>query len=244
METVEVINGRSPLSKADARKRYVEIGELVVLKQIQDDSAKLDDRAIAIGPFARLDASAAAAHDGKTRGAVTNLFGSQAAYQTETMALALSAIAWIEKIEYPSPDDFDTPDKWVDAFFSGQSDRGPQHGAEPTVNYAFLWALWLSTVPYGLWSEEISRTGLAEYRQWVAQLKDVFADALDHFDLAVGEGATVLDLASAAASLIEGIWLNQCLTVNHPSDPSEPVSAALRRSGRMLWRGATRPRAD
>ena len=31
------------------------------------------------------------------------------------------------------------------------------HGSEPTVNYAFLWTLWLSVVPYGLWSEQISR---------------------------------------------------------------------------------------
>lgn len=31
------------------------------------------------------EADAVAARDGKTRGAITNLFGSQAAYQTETM---------------------------------------------------------------------------------------------------------------------------------------------------------------
>ena len=44
---------------------------------------------------------------------------------------------------------------------------------------------------------------------------------------------TLADLAGAAASLIEGAWLNQCLT--------EPDDAFLRRSGRLLWAGATEP---
>jgi hypothetical protein len=52
----------------------------------------------------------------------------------------------------------------------------------------------------------------------------------------------VRDLASAAASLVEGVWLNQCLTRHHPSEPSEPISTLLRRSGRLLWLGATAPR--
>jgi hypothetical protein len=46
---------------------------------------------MAIGPFARLDAGDVAAHVGKTRGAISNAFGSQAAFQAETMALALGA---------------------------------------------------------------------------------------------------------------------------------------------------------
>ena len=96
---------RSTLPKDEARRRYVEIGELKVLEQIKRDSELLDEQAIPIGPFARLDANAVAAHDGKTRGAITNLFGSQAAYQAETMALALSAGDWIERLEYPAPAD-------------------------------------------------------------------------------------------------------------------------------------------
>ena len=36
---------------------------------------------------------------------------------------------------------------------------------------------------------------------------------------------------------------NACLSTRHPADPSEPVATAMRRSGRFLWRGATRPRA-
>ena len=65
--------------------------------------------AIAVGPFARLDANAVAAREGKTRGAITNLFGSQAAFQAETMALALNAGEWVERVEFPAPADFPTP---------------------------------------------------------------------------------------------------------------------------------------
>lgn len=235
--------GRSTLPKPEARQRYIEIGELVVLEQIQQDSKALDDNMIAVGPFARLDAGAVAAHDGKTRGAVTNLFGSQAIFQAETMALALSASALIEHVEYPAPADFPDPDDWVDAFFTGQSARGPLHGAVPTVNYAFLWAIWLSAVPYGLWSEQICRSSMEEHVQWVNQLEQVLAKALDHYGLALRAGVTSTDLACAIASTVEGVWLNQCLTNRHPCETSEPIATVLRRAGRMLWRGATEPAA-
>jgi hypothetical protein len=69
--------------------------EIVALQQIQKDSKILDNQAIPVGPFARLDANAVAAQHGKTRGAITNLFGSQTAFQAETMALALSARDWV-----------------------------------------------------------------------------------------------------------------------------------------------------
>jgi hypothetical protein len=107
-----------------------------VLEQIRRDSERLEGNSLVVGPFARLDANRVAAADDKTRGAITNLFGSQAAFQADTMARALSA-----------------------------------------------------------------------------------------------------------SDLIEGAWLNQCLTTRHPADPSEPIAAVLRRSGRLFWRGATRPRA-
>ncbi len=235
-------SGRSTLPKPDARERYVQIGEIVVLEQIRQDAALLDGRAIAVGPFARLDAGTVAARDGKTRGAITNLFGSQGAFQAETMALALSAQDWIEQLEIPAPAAYSTADAWVDAFFAGQSARGPRHGAEPTVNYAFLWALWLSAIPYGLWSAEISRSSMDEHTQWLQRLEQVFGQALDHFGLTIRDGTTVNDLACAAASLIEGVWLNQCLTTRHPSAPGQPIATVLRRAGKMLWLGATEPR--
>lgn len=240
MEIAKLKRERSTLPKPDARRRYVEIGELAVLEQIQRDSIALDDSAIPIGPFARLDAAAVASQDGKTRGAITNLFGSQAAFQTETMALALSASSWIDQFDFPAPCAFDTPGEWVDAFFLGQSARGPQHGAKPVVSYAFLWALWLSTVPYGLWSQEISQPAMAEYVQWTRRLEQIFAEAIDHFALSLREGTTVADLASAVASMVEGVWLNQCLTARHPIDSSEPIATALCRAGRLLWLGATK----
>ena len=90
-------------ARHEARHRYVEIGELVALEQIKTDSEALDAGSVAIGPFARLDANTVAARDGKTRGVITNLFGSQAAFQAETMALALSATDLIEQIVYPRP---------------------------------------------------------------------------------------------------------------------------------------------
>jgi hypothetical protein len=230
---------RSRLPRDEARRRYVEIGELAALEQIRADSGALDERAIAVGPFARLDATAVAARDGKTRGAITNLFGSQAAFQAETMALALSAGDWIERIEHPRAASFSGADEWVDALFAGESARGPRHDAEPASSYGFLWALWLSAVPYGLWSERISRPSMAEHVQLVRKLEDAFGEAIAHFGVALRDGTTVNDLACASASLVEGVWLNQCLTDRHPFDAGEPIAIVLRRGGRLLWRGAT-----
>lgn len=235
--------GRTPAetvaSGADMAARYVEIGELIALEQIKKDSEALDDHSIAVGPFARLDANAVAARDGKTRGVISNLFGSQAAFQAETMALALSAGDWIEQIEYPAPSDF--TDAWLDSLFTGESARGPLQGSKPIVNYANLWALWLSAVPYGLWSEEIRRPSMEEHVRWLNKLEQVLEEAMDHFGLSLREGTTANDLACSFASMIEGVWLNQCLTARHPSDPSEPIATVLRRSGRLLWLGATEP---
>ncbi len=56
---------RSTLPKAEARQRYVEIGELVVLEQIAQDAKVLDQGALAVGPFARLDAAVVAARTGR-----------------------------------------------------------------------------------------------------------------------------------------------------------------------------------
>jgi len=218
------------------------MGELVVLEQIREDARLLDAGATAIGPFARIDANVVADRDGKTRGAVTNLFGSQAAFQAETMALALYAGEWVEKIRFPQPPDFPTAELWFEALLAGESARGPAHGAKPAVSDGFLWSLWLSAVPYGVWSRQVSRPGMKEYVQWVGRLERLLAQALDHFRLALCAGTTANDLACAVASLIEGVWLNQCLTKHHPCDPAEPIVTQLLRSGRLLWRGAIETR--
>jgi len=188
-----------------------------------------------------VDANAVAARDGKTRGAISNLFGSQAAFQADTMALVLSAGDWIEQIEYPAPADHPTADAWIDALLSGESARGPAHGSEPALDYGALWTLWLSAVPYGLWSDQVSRPSMEEHVQLIERLEQVIEDALDHFGFALREDTTTNDLACALASMVEGVWLNQCLTASHPSDPAEPIATVLRRSGRMLWRGAIQP---
>ncbi len=232
---------RSTLSKDEARRRYVELAEVAVLEQIREDAETLDRESIPVGPFARLDANAVAAAEGKTRGSITNLFGSQAAFQAETMALAMSARDWIEHIVYPAPADHPSGDAWIDALLAAESARGPQRGADPVSTYAFLWAIWLSAVPYGLWSERIRRPSMDEHAQWVTRLETVLGEALDHFALAPRDGS-VRDLAEAFANLIEGVWLNQCLTDRHPSEPSEPIATLMRRSGRMVWRGGTTAR--
>ena len=233
--------GRSTLPRHAARARYVEIGEVVALEQIKTDSEALDAGTVAIGPFARLDANAVAARDGKTRGVITNLFGSQAAFQAETMALALSATDLIEQIEFPRPEHHPTAGEWVDALFAGEAARGPRHGADPAGGYAALWTLWLSAVPYGLWSETVAGPSVDENRAWMARLEAVFREAIDHYGMSLRTGTTVADLAVAAAGLVEGLWLNQCLTTRHPTDPSEPIETAMLRSGRLLWNGATVP---
>jgi hypothetical protein len=230
---------RSTLPKDEARQRYVEIGELVALEQIKKDSETLDHFSIAVGPFARLDANVVAAREGKTRGAITNLFGSQASFQAATMALALHSRDWIEQIQYPAPDDYPNVGGWLDAFFTAESERGPHMGADPSINYGSVWALWLSAVPYGLWSEEIRRPSMEEHTQWLEKLDQILQEAMRRFGSTLRKGVAVRDLASAFASLIEGVWLNQCMTANNPSDDSEPIAASLRRSGELLWVGAT-----
>ena len=181
---------RSTLPKDEARKRYARMGGLVVLEQIQKDSQLLGDKPIAVGPFARLDAEDVAAHDGKTRGAITNLFGSQAAFQAETMALALDASEWVARIKFPAPADFEDAEAWFDALLAGESARGPAHGAKPAVNDGFLWALWLGALPYGVWSEVVAKPSMAEYVQTVGRLEEAIEGALEHFGLAMREGTT------------------------------------------------------
>jgi len=225
--------GRSTLPRDEARGRYVEMGQLAALQQIKRDSEALDRRSIAVGPFARLDANDVAERDGKTRGVISHLFGSQSAFQVETMARALDAGDWIEQLEFPAPADHPDAGAWVEALFAAESARGPQRGARPKVDYAALWALWLSTVPYGLWSERVSKPSMEEQGQWIERLEREFGAAIEHFGLRLREGVTLTDLAGAASSLIEGAWLNQCLT--------PPDDTFLRRSGRLLWNGATEP---
>lgn len=79
---------------------------------------------------------------------------------------------------------------------------------------------------------------MEEHLLWVRRLAGAVTEALDHFDLSLRDDTTPEDVAAALASMIEGVWLNQCLTLRHPVDASEPITTALVRSGRMIWRGS------
>ena len=223
--------GRSTLPKDEARRRYVEIGQLAALEQIKRDSELLDQRSTAVGPFARLDAGAVAGRDGKTRGVISNLFGSQAAFQAETMERALDAGDWIESLEYPAPADHPDAGAWLDALFAAESARGPLQGDKPKVDYASLWALWLSTVPYGALEQAHQRAQHGGERAVVAPARAGLRQRRSSTSGGVlREGTTITDLAGAVASLIEGVWLNQCLNQRHPFDPDAAdrrVPAAL-----------------
>jgi hypothetical protein len=75
--------------------------------------------------------------------------------------------------------------------------------------------------------------------QWLEKLDWILQEAMRRFGSTLRVGVTVRDLSSAFASLIEGVWLNQCMTASNPSNASEPIAASLRRSGGFIWMGAT-----
>ena len=113
-------------------------------------------------------------------------------------------------------------EEWVDALLIVESARGPLHGDEPSVSYATLWALWLSAVPYGLWSEQVSTPSIEEQLQMLDGLAEALQGALDHFGLGLRHGTTVADIASAIASLTEGVWLGGA--TDRPRAPEAPAS--------------------
>ena len=63
-------------------------------------------------------------------GVISNLFGSQAAFQAETMERALDAGDWIESLDYPAPADHPDAGAWLDALFAAESARGPLQGRQ------------------------------------------------------------------------------------------------------------------
>jgi hypothetical protein len=113
---------------------------------------------------------------------------------------------------------------------------------EPATGYALDWALWLSQVPYGIWSERIAHPSMREFRHTAARLEtDSIRPALDRFGVEVRPPWTELDLATAMSSLVEGAWLNHCLSTEHPTRPDSDATRALRDGLWMLWQGATQP---
>jgi hypothetical protein len=240
---------RSPLSRDDAKKRYLQLAETALLRQIQVDARRLDreddERRVAVGPFARLKAEeVAAGADGKSRGAITNLFRSQRQFQLDAMALVLDDPN-VDAAVPPDPAAYANPRDWIEAVASAEAARGPSHGMEPAEGYAMSWVLWLSQVPYGVWSERIAVPSMREFRHSAERMeREVVRPALARFDLEPRPPWTPLDVAGAIVSLREGLWLNQCLSAEHSTrtdaDPSEAARAALT----MLWQGATQPASE
>jgi hypothetical protein len=237
---------RSNLSPDEARRRYIQLAELALLEQIQVDARRLDreddgDR-VAVGPFARLKADqVAAAADGKSRGAITNLFKSQRQFQLQAMGLVLEDPT-VDATVMPDPRGFDDPGEWIEAVATAQSERGPLHEMTPEVEYGQNWILWLSQVPYGVWSPRIAEPSMREFRHSAERLEvRVVRPGLAHFGLEVRPPWTTLDLAAAMDSLIEGLWLNQCLSREHPTAQGAATAQAARNAVRMIWQGATRP---
>jgi hypothetical protein len=237
---------RSNLAPNEARKRYIQLAEAALLGQIQVDARRLDreddDESVAVGPFARLKADQVAATDeGKSRGAITNLFKSQRQFQLQAMALVLEDPT-VDESARPDPRMFDDATAWIQAVASAESGRGPLHEMEPAAGYAMNWVLWLSQVPYGVWSKRIAEPSMREFRHSAERLVlEVVRPGLAHFGLEVVPPWTTLDLASAMGSLIEGLWLNQCLSEAHPTTEGAPAAQAARNAMRMVWQGATRP---
>ena len=237
---------RSPLSREDARSRYLQLAETALLAKIRLDALRLDreddERRVAVGPFARLNAEeVAASADGKSRGAITNLFKSQRQFQLEAMALVLDDPN-VDASVPPDPREFDEPREWIEAVASAESERGPLHGMEPAESYATSWVLWLSQVPYGVWSERIAAPSMREFRHSAERVEqELVRPALERFGLEPRPPWTPLDVAGAFISLREGLWLNQCLSREHSTRAGVDRAEAARTALTMLWQGATRP---
>ena len=236
---------RSSLSREDARSRYLQLAETALLAKIRLDALRLDreddERRVAVGPFARLNAEeVAASADGKSRGAITNLFKSQRQFQLEAMALVLDDPN-VDASVPPDPQEFDEPREWIEAVATAESERGPLHGMEPAGSYATSWVLWLSQVPYGVWSERIAAPSMREFRHSAERLeRELVRPALERFGLEPRPPWTPLDVAGALVSLREGLWLNQCLSKEHSTRAGVDRAEAARTAVTMLWQGATR----
>jgi hypothetical protein len=237
---------RSSLSREDARSRYLQLAETALLAKIRLDALRLDreddERRVAVGPFARLNAEeVAASADGKSRGAITNLFKSQRQFQLEAMALVLDDPN-VDASVPPDPREFDEPREWIEAVATAESERGPLHGMEPEESYATSWVLWLSQVPYGVWSERIAAPSMREFRHSAERLeRELVRPALERFGLEPRPPWTPLDVAGAFVSMREGLWLNQCLSREHSTRAGVDRAEAARTALTMLWQGATRP---
>jgi hypothetical protein len=238
---------RNRLTRDHASQTYIRAGELEVFRQLQRDALALDetmadDRAFAVGPFARLRADVVVDELGKTRGAITNLWGSQEAFRAAVMNVFLNDDSLgVDDVRYPEPDDFVSLDEWIDAWAAVEIERGPRHGMDPESRYGLRWAAWLGLVPYGIWSTTVAFASREEFRLGAERYAtDVVGPALEHFGLTLAQPTTISDLAVSVSTTIEGIWLSSCLSTADPIGRTPSISTTLATSLRLLIRGATR----
>ena len=237
---------RERLARVDAEETYIRAGELEVFRQLQRDGAALDatladKRAFAVGPFARVRADVVVDELGKTRGAINNLWGSQEAFRAAVMGVFLNdAGLGATDVDHPDPADFESLDDWVGAWAVVEIERGPRHAMQPSNRYGLRWAAWLGLVPYGIWSESIAEPSMDELRSGVERYAtQILGPALAHFGAQLAEPTTIDDLAVAVHEAVEGTWLTSCLTSDDPIGRSNPLSATLATTLRLLIRGAT-----
>jgi hypothetical protein len=236
---------RSLLRPEELRRRYIELGERVLLEQIRAEAHDLDasESATPLSSFARLDAGDVAQRVGKTRGSITHLFGSQAAFQSATMMIGFDDfvdIGGVAEVDYPGPDAFPDVERWLEAIARIESGRGPRHG-EPATGYAARWTLWVSLLPYGVWSTRIAEPSATEFENWTRWIQhELLEPALEHFRSEIAPPFRTQDLALAMANTIEGLWLSQAIVDQYALGDGVSRERAATNALTMLWRGATR----
>lgn len=235
---------RSTLPPEELRRRYIQLGELVLLEQIRAEAERLDiaDSALPVASFARLDADEVARRVGKTRGSITNLFGSQAAFQLATMMVGIDEfvdIGGVHEVDYPAPSAYPDPEGWLQALAHVECDRGPHHGQPPT-GYAARWTLWASLLPHAIWSTHMATVSTAEFENWTRWIeRELLQPALDHFGFEIAPPFQKHDLALALAHTIEGLWLSQAIVTHYGIGNGISPNQAAINALTMLWRGAT-----
>jgi AcrR family transcriptional regulator len=237
---------RSTLPPEELRRRYIELGELVLLEQIRSEAAQLDTAvsSMPLASFAQLDADEVARRVGKTRGSITNLFGSQAAFQLATMTIGLDDfvdMGGIGEVEYQAPAAHADAESWLEALAHTESSRGPRHGHAPT-GYAARWTLWASLLPHAVWSTRIAEVSATEFESWTRWIQhELLQPALEHFGFEIAAPFHAHDLALAMAHTIEGLWLSQAIVEQYTLGDGITPEQAARTALTLLWRGATQP---
>jgi hypothetical protein len=236
------VTRRHRLDRQTALETYVNQGQLEVFEQIRRDAALLDGEVTAVGPFNRVDPEHVARSVGKTRGAINNLWGSGTQFQNAVIAqFLIDDELGLRSHNMPAPADFQSLEDWIAALAQAELELGPTRHMEPSNSYALRWAVWLTLVPYGIWSERIASSSTREFRLGVARYEsELLLPMLSHFDRRLRVGVSIQDLATGIASLVEGFWLSTCLS-DDPLGDGVTNETRLTTALTMLINGALEP---